>query len=405
MSSTFSTLFRMQKRRFIRERKKRELIALGIIISYFWIVELILFLWSRDSGTGISTGLWLVTGGSVLICDFLLKLVIQHDNTVMDPFMKTRPVSMNRWEAFLTISQFWKESNIEMPLAMLPAFFMFFPFKTALILLVSSYLLSVFGGILVMIIKHRGNYQPEKSVSAGRRHNVRQSRFGYTFGLQSKSYARSKRLKTSSILLAVIFFFQFVSYSFLEESYSFTNIYLFGFIFMLTLIFPQYGLSVEAGYWSCLWTKPVSVSRLLLDKFRLCIALGLAAAFACLPICILSKSPVTTPFAYALFSSGFGIPMLMSDAYKCQEFDLFGKTFFNYQGAESTFKGSVILGTFLLMGMGIALPALLPRWIAEGILAALGIAGIVFSKPYFKWVERKFLADKYKYMSKFKKLW
>ena len=88
----------------------------------------------------------------------------------------------------------------------------------------------------------------------------------------------------------------------------------------------------------------------------------------------------------------------MIDAYKATPFDLFGKTFFNYQGAGGMYRVGSILGSLFLIILGVCLPLLLPGWPSVLILSGLGLLGFIFHRPYFAWVERKFLRDKYRYL-------
>ena len=120
-----------------------------------------------------------------------------------------------------------------------------------------------------------------------------------------------------------------------------------------------------------------------------------------LPFCLWFKQSIFLPVSYALFGAGFGSPMLLMDACNATPFDLFGKAFFNTQGAKGTFKVSSFVGTMLLLVLGQGIPALLPGWPSYLILSVLGLLGILFHRPFFDWVERKFLRNKYTYMEKY----
>ena len=124
-------------------------------------------------------------------------------------------------------------------------------------------------------------------------------------------------------------------------------------------------------------------------------------ALIALPLCYWFEIPLYAPLAYALFNAGVGILLILVDAYKCMPFDLFGKTFFNYQGSSSTFKASAFLVILVTMVLPVVLPLILPEWVAMLILALLGLAGCIFHRPYFRWVERQFLKNRYQYMEKY----
>ena len=119
------------------------------------------------------------------------------------------------------------------------------------------------------------------------------------------------------------------------------------------------------------------------------------------PFCLWLHVSLLDPLAYFLFSTGLGGLVYLVDAYKCSPFDLFGKTFFNYQGAAGAFKASTFIGLLILMGIGLAIPSLLPGWPGQLILSGIGLAGFLLHKPFFRRVEQRFLRNKYRYMEKY----
>ena len=398
--NTIRILTRLRFRQFFRQKNKG-LVGKIIIVVYFWLLELLLFFMLRKEGITDFPPL-LVAGICLgfIVPDFLLKLIFEHDQTVMDAFVRTRPISQSSWDRFLSISQFWKASNLSMPLILAPACFLFMPFRWGLVTLLVLYLFSVFGGFLVMLFKHKGNYPLEKQVSAKAGRSFRTGSGHHVFGIQSRSFLRSKRLKTSVFVLTGVFFFQFISQGFAEIG-RFDSVFLTFSILYAAIGLSQWGLSIEANFFCGIWTKPLPAHRLLEDKFLFSAFLGVVTALVAIPFCYWFKIPLYAPLAYALFNAGVGILLIMIDAYKCMPFDLFGKTFFNYQGSSSTFKGSAFLALFVVMIIPIVLPHLLPEWAALLILAVIGLAGCVLYRPYFRWVERQFLKNRYHYMEKY----
>ena len=398
--NTIRILTRLRFRQFFRQKNKG-LVGKIIIVVYFWLLELLLFFMLRKEGITDFPPL-LVAGICLgfIVPDFLFKLIFEHDQTVMDAFIRTRPISQSSWDRFLSVSQFWKASNLTMPLILAPACFLFMPFRWGLVTLLVLYLFSVFGGFLVMLFKHKGNYPLEKQVSAKAGRSFRTGSGHHVFGIQSRSLLRSKRLKTSVLVLTGVFFFQFISQGFAEIG-RFDSVFLTFTILYAAIGLSQWGLSIEANFFCGIWTKPLPVHRLLEDKFLFSALLGGVTALVAIPFCYWFKIPLYAPLAYALFNAGVGILLIMIDAYKCMPFDLFGKTFFNYQGSSSTFKGSAFLALFVVMIIPIVLPHLLPEWAALLILAVIGLAGCVLYRPYFRWVERQFLKNRYHYMEKY----
>ena len=398
--NTIRILTRLRFRQFFRQKNKG-LVGKIIIVVYFWLLELLLFFMLRKEGITDFPPL-LVAGICLgfIVPDFLFKLIFEHDQTVMDAFIRTRPISQSSWDRFLSVSQFWKASNLSMPLILAPACLLFMPFRWGLVTLLVLYLFSVFGGFLVMLFKHKGNYPLEKQVSAKAGRSFRTGSGHHVFGIQSRSFLRSKRLKTSVLVLTGVFFFQFISQGFAEIG-RFDSVFLTFTILYAAIGLSQWGLSIEANFFCGIWTKPIPVHRLLEDKFLFSALLGGVTALVAIPFCYWFKIPLYAPLAYALFNAGVGILLIMIDAYKCMPFDLFGKTFFNYQGSSSTFKGSAFLALFVVMIIPIVLPHILPEWAALLILAVIGLAGCVLYRPYFRWVERQFLKNRYHYMEKY----
>ena len=393
-------LARLQFRQFFGQKNKG-LAGWVFVLLYFWLLEILAFILLKKEG--VTTFPPLLVAGiclSAIFPDFLFKVIFLRDQTVMDAFLKSRPIPQGSWDRFLTLSQCWRISNLVMPLILLPACFLFLSFGKGLLLFLALYLFSVFGGFLVMLLKHRGPYASEKS-AAVKAHTVKSGTGNLVFGLQSKSFLRSKRLKTMAIYLFIFFFLEYFLQAWGDESGRLALFYLFGFIFLPGTMLTQYGLGIEAGFFCGIWSRPLAIRRLLTDKFRMSAILCGLAALICLPVCLIFHQSVTTPLAYALFSTGCGGVLMQVDAYNCIPFDLFGKTFFNYQGAKGTYKASVMVGIMLIMALGIGLPLLLPGWKSELILATLGTAAIAIHRPFFRWVERKFLKDKYKYMEKY----
>ena len=409
MPYTFSlkSLIRLQRRQFSAGKKKRDLIGLIVLLIYFWVLEIVFYFLFKDKDVSVQTYTAVIVCLSMTVPDFLFKLIFIRDQTVMDAFLKTRPILQKQWNRFLTVSQCWKLSNLIMPAVMLPACILFLPFPTRLAVAAVLYVLSVLGGILVMLLKRRGTYASEKEVSTVAVRTFKPGRTGFAiFGLQSKSLLRSKRLKRAWLYMSIFFLLEFILYGSMGSVEGgrdrfFGMFYLFGFFAIESVMLSQYGLGVEAGYFGALWTRPVTISRILRDKFWLSAVLGGIALLITLPFCIWFHISVFIPVAYALYTAGFCSPFLLIDAYNCTPFDLFGKTFFNYQGAKGTYKASVMLGTLLTLGLGWGLPALLPGTPSCLIFSVLGILGFIFHRPYFDWVEQKFLKDKYKYLEQY----
>lgn len=396
-SLSLKSLIRLQKRQFSQKKGNLELVGPLILLVYFWAMEIMLYFLFKEQLQSLPPIIVPVVLVSVLISDFLLKIIMVRDHSVMDPFLKSRPVSRKQWNRFLALSQFWNFGNLVVPVIMLPLCLLFVPFPRGLAVWVALYLFSVFGGFLVMLLKRRGRYVPEKVVSKSSFRSAKLGRAGYAvFSLQSKSFLRSKRIRTSVLILTALSLFEVILTA--SEKTKIDEIWVFFFITYAAISLPQYGFGIEAGCFAGLWTRPISVKQLLVNKFWLSALLCGLAFLIIVPIFLLYGKPILLPIAYALFTSGFGCPLLLIDAYKATPFDLFGKAFFNYQGTAGMYRTSSLLGSILIMVLGICLPWRVPGWPSFLILSGLGLTGFLFHRPYFSWVERKFMKNKYKYL-------
>ena len=114
-------LARLRSRQFFRQKNKG-LIGRIIIVAYFWLMEQLLFSMLRKEGvTEMPPLLVSLVLIGLIVPDFIFKVIFEHDQTVMHAFVKTRPISQSSWDRFLTVSQFWKSSNLGLPLILAPA--------------------------------------------------------------------------------------------------------------------------------------------------------------------------------------------------------------------------------------------------------------------------------------------
>ena len=195
-------LIKLQLSQFRRSSSKMEVFGRVYILVCIWMFEVVGIIGLKSelgelpALHGVArplalAGLCLSLG----IADVVFKLIFKHDATVMDPFLKTKPVPDSLWENYLVVSQFWHPDNLMMPLLVLPICFVLFHFGWGLIAFLVIYLLSVAGGTFLMEAKRGSNYdEGRKSGKA----QVRKS-LGHNnvFGIQVLSVVRSPRLRTT----------------------------------------------------------------------------------------------------------------------------------------------------------------------------------------------------------------
>lgn len=401
MMITFKALLRLYFRQFVKDRK-REFVLTSVMVVYCWVVELFIFL-KGGVGTLDSPGAMLVVVG---ILDFITKLFTQQDNTVMDAFLKTRPLSEKTWRRYLRTTHLWEPLNLFFPLTLIPVWLALLPFGRAVLFIVCTYLLSVALGLLMMRLKRRGPYLSEKAVvrKNGRAAVRLTSRLASgSLGIQVKGLLRSKRLLGASLPAAFYFLLTFLRVARKgEANVAGAEVLMLFFIFTFAQASVQFGLSVEAKFFNGLWTKPFPLRRLLEDKYNfagiLTVISGIIGALAGLPF----HFPVYSVLARVVFVAGFAPLPILIDPYDCVPFDPFNKTQFNTSSrTQGAFRVMTVLatsGTFISAGL---LHLVNSQDLRNGIFFALGILGYLLHKRYFAWVERKFLADRYKYMDKY----
>lgn len=399
-SLSLKSLIRLQKRQFLAGKTKRDLAGPIFLFAYFWGVAILIYVLTKDEIPDIPSLVLIAICAGLLIFEFIFKLIFVRDETVMDAFLKTRPILQAQWNRFLTVSQCWRASNLILPVMVLPYCLLFLPFFRGLAVWVALYVCSVLGGCLVLLLKRRGTYASEKEVSRVAVRPVKSGRSGHAiFGLQSRSLLRSKLMKRTFLYLSIFSLLETVLYNIGRDD-RLSSFWAFLFVTYAAIAVSQYGFGVEAGCFGGLWTRPVSVKRLLMDKCRLSAILTGLALLIMVPICLLFQKSIFEPVSYALLGAGLGAPILLVDAYNARPLDLFGKTFFRNRGAKGNFKASSLL-SLLIMVLGLGLPRLLPGWPSYLILSILGLIGFLFQRPWFTWVERRFLKDKYRYLEQY----
>ena len=387
---TVKTLSRLYFRQLFRYRKS-ELFALIAFLIYGWVGVLAL------SQHQDRFPLWLFFL-VVILADFVMfKLLSQKDSTVMDAFLKTRPVPRRRWLVYVVLCQCWNHFNLMMPLILLPFCLSVFPTGTAFLAFAGLYVVSVAGGLLNILIKRRGPYGKENAVRVNSRQSLWGSRFGSgTFGIQVKGFLRSKLVLPELVMFGV-FLYQFFLRGRMDASSG--DIYLFMALFCSVLSFPQYGLAIEACFFNGIWTRPVPVRRILTDKYIFSLMCTGILSLVCLPVVLIVHVPVLNLLVDAIFCGGFCTLVVLADAFSCRPYDPFAvASFKGGRNGQSAFRCSTFLLTMAIMIGYVVLRLTVSKPVSTGILLGLGILALCIHKPFFARRERKFLANRYYYM-------
>lgn len=400
-----------------RTADKKSWFGKGYLLFCIWALECALGfgLTYDDQIAGVlarlAPALVAILSAIVFLPDLFYKFIFTDDKIAMDAFLKSRPVSQEKWERFLWLQQLWKSDNLQTPVLWMPLFFIIMPFGWALCGLLMLYLISVFNGIALMELRGGSLYneQSRKTLKAKDNNLVARLTKSSIFALQIKSFLRSKRLKTSTLFLTIYFaaFGYFNTYNAVTGGEI--DVQITGFFFLLfAVIFPsvnlgQYAMGIEANYFNGLWSKPLPLKRLLEDKYRLYAVITCCTSLIYVPACCLGWMSWLQLLGVLIFGIGFCNSMILINGFKCSPFDIFGKTFFNYQGGGSTFTVKLIIVTLIIMLLPVLLWKLLPPvWFCLA-LSALGITGHLLRGKLFDRIMKDFEKNKYKYMEKYNK--
>lgn len=211
---------------------------------------------------------------------------------------------------------------------------------------------------------------------------------------------RSKRLRTSLLVIAPIFLFNTYTQQLptIITDFGFNPMLLLGVAFP-SVILGQYGLGVEANYAHGIWTKPWPIATILINKFRFHSAICAIMAMCCLPAVAWLQMSLWTLIATLLFACGVFVLLMMPMCLFCSRFDLFSSAFFNYQGANKQMNiYSFII--FVPMLAYYAAAYFLSTTLANIVIAGLGILGLTLHVPFCKWLARLWQSRRYAMMER-----
>ena len=399
-----TSLARLQFRRLSFTGMK-SFLGLGLLVLYVWVIIFAVFFYFGDELLAeVPQEIWVIAPLSMVIPDFMFKLTFVSYCSVMDAFLKSRPIPLAKWKKFLALSHFWDPANLLVPIMLAPLFFLTLPWVSALLLLLILYALSVLNGYLAMRIKRRGSYQSEKKVSVSFLGGASLSSRHARFGLQYKSFLRSKRMWISVVFCFAFFVFEYItSYTVSGKLRTSDTFMLFMAVYYPICEPLQFGLGIEANSFSALWTRPGHLSEILNDKYRFGMMMGGIIAAIMLILHFTMHTPILEPLSYVFFVVGLGSMIHLVQAYRCVPFDLFGTAFFNHQGTSSSFSLISVVGIVIVMTVAIYVDQSIPAPYSHAVLTGLGLLGFAIHRPVFRMSEKAFLKKRYKYMENYSK--
>lgn len=201
---------------------------------------------------------------------------------------------------------------------------------------------------------------------------------------------RSKRLRTSSLLMMVLFllnvYMQQSSATTLQNDFGLAvNPMLFFAIGFPSLMLAQWVLGIEANYFCGIWTKPWPVEGILRRKYYFFCALCVLMTALCLPAVVWLHLSALSLVATLFFSCGVLVLPFMATCLYSSRMDLFSSAFLSYQHGNRQLN---IFSLVMFIPMIIYILAYLflpPLW-ANVLVACLGLVCFALHGVYIRWI-------------------
>ena len=390
---------------------------------------------------------------SIIVPDFLHKLLMKHDETVMDHYLKSKPIPERDWNRLLLVGNLVNYWNWAIPLLMLPFCVVFMKWTDALLSFLLLLAVSMVGGVAITSFRRAKGWTNKWPVvvamliwlviafvysltslilpwgvhivgffllCAGgvavfynylcdlRRYveeKTKTNRLFLTgksslFSMEYISVLRSKRLRIAVLILPLIFVFN--SYTQIPQGTG----PMFYFMLMFAVISPsmmlgQWVFGIEGNYFDGLWTKPIEIRTILFNKYWFFALLNLLPMLLVLPIIWISDlSPWVLPVTW-LFTAGVGNLTQMPTALISSRIELFQSAFFNYQGASL----AINMYSFIILiplAVYVLCMWLLPLTTALIVLAATGLVGFALHQVVIGWIARRYEQNRYKNFERYR---
>lgn len=390
---------------------------------------------------------------SIIVPDFLQKLLMKHDETVMDHYLKSKPIPTRDWNRFLLITNFVNFWNWAIPIILLPFCLLCLKWSVILPSFLMLLAVSMVGGVAITAFRRARGLSNKWPVPVAmviwliiataysmtvlflpwwvhcigflllcvggvavfynylcdlRRYNESQAKASKLFltgasslfSMEYISVLRSKRLRVAVIVLPLVFVFN--SYTQLPQGLGpmFYMMLMFA-VYAPSMMLGQWVFGVEGNYFDGLWTKPIDIRTILTNKYWFCALLNILPTLLVLPIIwIGGASPWLFPVSW-LFTAGLANLVLMPTALISSRIELFQSAFFNYQGASMAVN---MYGFVVIIPMAIYVLCLwlLPLTTALIVLAVAGVIGFALHKVVIDWIACRYEQNRYKNFERYR---
>ena len=390
---------------------------------------------------------------AIIVPDFLYKMVMKNDETVMDHYLKSKPIPERSWNRFLLVCNLVNYWNWAFPILLLPfciLFLKWFEILPSFLLLLA---VSMVDGVAITAFRRAKGWTNKWPVLAGmvvwfiialvyaltaiflpwgvqfigffllcvgavsvfynylcklRRYNEEKTKANRLllsgksslFSMEYISVLRSKRLRIMLLAMSLLFVFNCYIYGLQGNTLLFYTMLMFA-VFAPSLTLGQWVFGIEGNYFDGLWTKPVNIRTILINKYRFFALLNLFPIPLLLPlIWVFDLSPWVFPVTW-LYCTGLVNSLLMPTALISSRVELFQSGFFNFQGASLSVNmyGFISLIPVVVYALAIWL---LPLTTTLIVLTVSGAVGIALHQAFISWIARRYEKNRYKCFERYR---
>jgi hypothetical protein len=431
-----------------------------IFIYFAFVLSLIGFLVYQENGEQINrmikniefeNFIVLIAAGCILP-DFITKLIFKHDVTLMDDYLKTKPISDTAWNRFIALTNTLNFWNILLPILSLIVCLWLMPVAFAILSFIMIYSMSYLNGLAVTSLRKADGWECKMPIWIGwvvylifssllsflligltpvaqilidtvfnavciccmylymcklKRYNeykttvshAKSISSGSLLGINFMSLLRGKRLMTPVILMTIVCLLQ-VYANYREQDKDWICVIYYFFIFFIicypSVLVGQTGFGVEANYFDGIMTKPYAINDLLRNKYYSLIILDLICSLFLIPLLFMRANTLLIFVSTLIFASGFINLIMLPMCLYTKRFEISDSSFFNFQGTHfSLYWYLIVLPLFMFYVFAFAF---FSSFIVEISVTSLGLLSFAFHKLFINKLSKIFIRRRYDIM-------
>ena len=167
-------------------------------------------------------------------------------------------------------------------------------------------------------------------------------------------------------------------------------------------IYLQYSLNVIISYIDGIWTKPLSIKRILSNQYKISILLSTILTIIMFPIYFISSTPVAMLLLSCwMLSIGYCNVLCLLFIFITKPFNLFEKSMFKQQNNKITTK-TLALGSLVLF-IPLLIYFILPDIYVYILFILLGIIGLSLHNNVISKISQYYYIKRHKYFETYRK--